>query len=763
MRNKIDIIIASVIFFGILIYPVSLLLWVYDLFIAYVLEGISPPFSQRFSYFFEIIKWGRFDYFAVSLIYLIMFILPIIYLFFLLMKKKNIKVLFLIPICFYLWIVIGNIFSGIAYLDFSQTFNIFRPSHIFYHENWSNEKLWTLILFGYFVIPLIPFAITWRRRDKIPFLKGFTKSKKRKKNKPRGKYGSAEVADKHTLNEMNLSYSSRQASKEAILNIFGKLDKRYIGSITVENVLTVGGQGTGKATTGSILTLLDCPVNCFVNDIKSELFQVSYIQRENLNKKPVAIDIMHTLDQYGNFRDHMCLRFNPLFSKLLIGSSLQKKQRYLDAITDSIIMNTAHDGDKFWVSKARTIFRGFLDIIVSENIEINDPYKAKGLADLKKMFVKGEKEDILQTLKNHNQKLHSDIVDATIGAVEQSESKQLSGILGTLNDATDMLSNPAIAEFFKAPKKDSFVLDIADYLTGNLDLFLICPEQELARFPQILSIFINLMRVGIKMINLRDKKDHYLLLLDEIGQLGYLECIETIYEIGRSDGFRQHLYFQSMSQIDLYKKREMLKNFKVQRYFKTSETATIKHISYLAGKYTFTDTTISKSSNLKGWNSTKSRSSTTRDSGVELFTVDQIRTLPDDEQIIFYDGEIIKCDKVYYYLDKRYLGKDQPNLTLDYNRGLIEPFVEEVKEIDYLSEVTKLFEQICEDSENGQDIDHGYYNDSKLYISEDGLKTVILDSFPEINNYGMLMNKLLDNGVFTIDTLDDEELMVFQH
>jgi type IV secretory pathway TraG/TraD family ATPase VirD4 len=205
------------------------------------------------------------------------------------------------------------------------------------------------------------------------------------------------------------------------------------------------------------------------------------------------------------------------------------------------------------------------------------------LNDLKKYFTKATKESLQEVLEKENKKLKSSFIDEALGTfIQAGKDNEIGGILTTLNNATSMLSNPAIAEFFNSPSKTDVNIDIYDYLTGNLDVYLVCPVGELKQYPQILDLFINLFTIGVKIISPKDKQDRYLFILDEIGQLAYLPSIETVDSIGREDGFRQHLYFQTMDQIDKYKDKNMLKNFEIQRYFKTSEPSSIRHIHYLA-------------------------------------------------------------------------------------------------------------------------------------------------------------------------------------
>ncbi|OIN85125.1 type IV secretory system conjugative DNA transfer family protein [Francisella sp. TX07-6608] len=641
------------------------------------------------------------------------------------------------------------------------------------------------------------------------FFNFFKRSKPALQNN-NGKYGAAKFTDSHDLKAMNFIHSPRKTlTNKYPVYVVGSDGKNYIGSTQLENTITIGRRGTGKATTGSILTLLEADVNCLVNDVKGELFMTTFAQRINMGKRPIAVDIVKTLDRFHDFSEYMCIRFNPLWNSFLINASLIQKTLYLDALVSAFIMDTTDRHEKHWVDKSRSVLRGFLSIAIEDNIkqhqqikqakkqlnavdfksstnalhkledldegeivkDLNGKYKIvknqalqdfdehkskQNLIDVKRAFAKASKEELQQILEKANSQYNSSFIDEAIGTLIQAgKDNELGGILTTLNKATAMLANPAIADFFKSPQQTDIILDIKDYLVGNTDIYIICPEDQLSEYPGILALFINMIRVGVKLIDRRDKHDEYLFILDEIGQLGYLPSIETIDSIGRDAGFIQHLYFQSMDQINKYQNKNMLKNFEIIRFFRTSEPETIRHLNYIGGKQTIQEDHQSISKN----NSSllyKQVTSSDREVAIDLIPVDMIRTLPDDEQIIVFNGQIIRCKKVYYYQDKKYKNKYGINYSYRGSKHLCQPY----------NRIDNYINEIPQESSSLEDIQKSLANmiitgndmivaiSGLFYINLANLKHIILKYYAD-NQVDEIIKQLDDLGIISIKSDHD--------
>ena len=489
------------------------------------------------------------------------------------------SLIFVYTVCLVLNAIIANIYViystfGYLYYDISSIYTMWDT---YKQILWANQ-LSIFINIGFFIYLLLEFFIS-------PSVK---RVEKKYKTEARGNHGSAELADTKKMQEIGFMHPARKALSESyIMYVIGMYNKQYLGANILENTLTIGKRGSGKATTGSILTLLEAMINCLVNDVKGELFMTTFQERTRRGKRVIAADVVRTLDRYNNFRSHMCIRYNPLWCEFLKNTNTINKSLYLDAIASSFIMDAFDSKEEHWVDKSRSVFKAFLSMAIEYNIQENknisnaivqitksdfvyvtdkdtiytlqdlddgefvkaldgklkivDDYtlkdfdaikSKKSLRDVKRCFAMASKEDLEKILTTAYKKNPNSFIEEALGTLKQAgKDNELGGILTTLNKATSMLSNEAIAGFFNSPTQNDIQLDIKDYITGNTDIYFICPEDQLREYPQLLALFMNMIRVGIKLIDRREKHSRYLLLMDEIGQLGYLPCIETIRAI----------------------------------------------------------------------------------------------------------------------------------------------------------------------------------------------------------------------------------------
>lgn len=717
------------------------------------------------------------------------------------------SLIFVYAICLVINAIIVNIYVlystfGYLYYDFSSIYTIWDT----YKQILSAHILSIYINIGFFIYLLFEFFIS-------------PSVKKVEKKEAKGNHGSAKLAETEKMKEIGFIHPTRKALLESYtMYVVGMYKRQYLGPTILENTLTIGKRGTGKATTGSILTLLEAMINCLVNDVKGELFMTTFAERMRRGKRVIAVDVVRTLDRYHDFRIHMCIRYNPLWCEFLQNTNIINKALYLDAIASSFIMDARDKREEHWVDKSRSVFKAFLSMAIEHNIQehkdisnavkqitdsdfisITDKdniYKLqdldngtfikgldghlkivddnelyhfdkirskKSLRDVKRLFAMASKEDLEKILTTAYKNTPNSFIEEALGTLKQAgKDNELGGILTTLNKSTSMLSNEAIAGFFNSPTEDDVQLDIKDYITGNTDIYFICPEDQLREYPQLLALFMNMIRVGIKLIDRREKHSRYLLLMDEIGQLGYMPCIETIDSIGRDSGLIQHLYFQTMDQVNKYKDKNALKNFEIQRYFKTTEPETIKHINYLGGKSTIIEQNQSTSKNTR--RSDRQITQSERDFGVDLIPVDKIRTLPDNEQIIVFNGEMIICEKVYYYKDRKYAGKYGKNYTLDKYQHLCQPY--DCKD-DYVSENKKIAGEsnLIDISKFKNKLEKMLKNKDELLIPQDKLfymdydtvKKTILDGYPDAN-LNDFIKSLLDSTIVVLEDVKGEHL-----
>lgn len=206
--------------------------------------------------------------------------------------------------------------------------------------------------------------------------------------------------------------------------------------------------------------------------------------------------------------------------------------------------------------------------------------------------------------------------------------------------------------------------DLSDFLKGNMDIFIVLPEDQIKEHGRLFRMIMALlMSLIVSSKNLPSKK--ILFLLDEIAQLGYCPDVEQAIEVLRARNVVVWAVFQTLKQIELYKKPDLFKSFPIKQIFTNDDVDTMKWIQTLGANKTILsmntslNTGKSKDSfrNFSG-NVSKGEGTSFQESAADLIPLDKIRELSINEQFVFVQGEKpIHCKKVAYFEHKVFQGK----------------------------------------------------------------------------------------------------------
>ena len=133
-----------------------------------------------------------------------------------------------------------------------------------------------------------------------------------------------------------------------------------------------------------------------------------------------------------------------------------------------------------------------------------------------------------------------------------------------------------------------------------------------------------------------------------------------------------------------------------------------------------------------------------------------IRTLPNDEQIIVFNGQIIRCKKVFYYQDKKYKNKYGINYSYRGSKHLCQPYhkidnyIDEIpQESSSLKNIQKSLANMITTSNDMIVIISGLF-----YIDLDNLKHVVLKYYTD-NEVDEIIKQLDHSGFININNLHD--------
>jgi len=468
-----------------------------------------------------------------------------------------------------------------------------------------------------------------------------------------GNYGTAQMADTQYLRKEGDIIKTRFPKRQAKQIIYGKLNNQYIGSSDVKSRLVVAPPRQGKSTTVSIPFMLDCPYNVLCFDNKGEIFLTTYNQRMALGKFPVAIDIFGVLNEHGKFNKFIADGFD------LLGGHFKdefERERYISALCKALVVKKdGHSSSDHFIDAAYAIIHGILDAFVGSSYSMKHVYDN---------YIVKAGEDLIATLEEMNKDMKSRSLATALAYLQKAGSKERGSMETTIMRCFRFMTNEPCANFFS---QGSFSMN--DFIYGNSDIFIVMPSDMMSDEGYghlIVRLIIAIANTALIRAEKKRMHKRYPFLLDEIAQLKYFPLVEEMIENGGNLGIRVIAAFQTLKQIKIYKKHDLFEGMDVKQFFRVNDLETVKWIRGLSGTRTVKTESSSESVNQKGkFVSSPDRkgfSTSEQEAGVALIHDDQILTMPWNEQLVFLSGKRpIKCERVNYLTDSRYIGKHENN------------------------------------------------------------------------------------------------------
>ena len=567
-------------------------------------------------------------------------------------------------------VISGSLVSNIIYYMLQGDDLRFSPLYIFQlnfsdYINIYNYKISVLIGF---VIGFV-FAMICLRKKLYTSNRNVLGAEK----KTSGNLGSAKLADVKYLNNENLIISQK-SKRQQEGHLLGSLSNNYVALPDMDrfrSTLVVAPSRSGKGVAVAVNRILDAKENMFILDIKSELFQTTYQESIRKGKTPCAIDPYNVLGKYGDFNKYRIVNYDPMNPIGIDFSDSNMKDYYIEALAESLMVESQFENDHFRdtaMSILSAILYGYLNT-------------GKTLVEIHDIYAPLDKEGTIEALEslgklNSNTKKSRRFMSA-MGLLKKVSDKEAGSMLSTLYRSFDYVVATVWSDFFGKSQ-----LNMNDCITENSDFYFIMPTSMVKRYPKIIRLMLRMFMVHFELADQRklaNRKCH--VMLDEVAQLTATSEIQQLLEIYGEKGVCLSLFFQNISQIDQFKKADLIKGMDIIHIFSANDLKTIEWVNKMGGRRTIID--ISKSENKSKNRSQKDLSGSVgnssgtgeREAQADLFHMNEIRELPHDKQFIFIKGlRPFIADKVYYYKDARYAGrfginyvefKDQIKLTKD--------------------------------------------------------------------------------------------------
>jgi type IV secretory pathway TraG/TraD family ATPase VirD4 len=334
---------------------------------------------------------------------------------------------------------------------------------------------------------------------------------------------------------------------------------------SVEHILLFAKSGYGKSNAAVIPTLLTYKGSVFANDVKGELFKkTSGPRRKHLNNNIFKVNLSDPNDDVAAF-------FNPL-AEVRIATEYEMDN--IELIADSLAtIGAGQKGAAYFYESAAMIFacaclHSLYKTTEATFTDVINLLQKEGAAKAVALMLSTNHKELIknQTLDNKiskleyldsiwiegikcHPKIHGKLIE--IKGKADGAAEEWSAITGCLTLMIDIFMRDAIKKTFS---KSSFKLkNILREKKASTVYFVIHPSDK-KRLAPLVRLMFDMLAAYAMLDNGEYNKQKLMLLIDEFPQLGKVDQIQTILEVGRSAGLKLFLICQDIGQLtDLYK------------------------------------------------------------------------------------------------------------------------------------------------------------------------------------------------------------------
>lgn len=443
--------------------------------------------------------------------------------------------------------------------------------------------------------------------------------------------------------------------------LVGKYKERYLWLNGARHAIAISPTRSGKTTSIAIPVLLSYAQSMVVLDLKGELFKATSGWREAQGH---TIRVWAPYDDAGNTH-----RFNPM--SLMAGMDPGKRLGEIQTMA-AILYPDETGKDPFWTSQSRAAFAAF----VSFMFEVWDAQAlAQQLAgapasmrldpDTSPLFPSFErvlrlssgaggksiKETLQQILVDPAYACASPQTRTVFGNLLGLAEQTFSSVIATMQAPLQQFLSPILAAATNATD-----FDVTALRKRPTTLYVIIPTNKLDESSKLLNIFFSTVigaNLGKQLGEEPDLKYQLLMLMDEFTAMGRVDVWAKRISISASYGVRDLCIVQSRSQLRSaygdHDAQNFITNHGAQIVFAPREQADANEYSEMLGYKTVRKKQRSQS---RGGGSNQTSISYSEEKRA-LFLPQEIKELPQDEEIIFYEGcKPIRARKNWFFKDK---------------------------------------------------------------------------------------------------------------
>ena len=455
-----------------------------------------------------------------------------------------------------------------------------------------------------------------------------------------------------TLSDLKKAGLLKQTPQSILI---GTYKGRYLWLGGAQHVITISPTRSGKTTSIAIPVLLSYQGSMVVLDLKGELYKATSGWRQAQGH---AIRVWAPYDEAGNTH-----RFNPLTP--LAGMDPGKRIGELQTIA-AILYPDEPGKDPFWNSQSRAAFTAFASFLfeawehgrrvdfadVHPNTDERFPSLERILRFSSGADGHGTRETLQTLLKDPGCAFISAQTRTVFGNLAGLAEQTLSSVIATMHAPLQQFLSPILAAATNATD-----FDVASLRKRPTTLYVIVPTSKLDESSKLLNIFFSTVIGNNLTRQLGEEpelKYQMLMLMDEFSAMGRMDVWAKRISISASYGVRDLCIVQSRAQLrSTYgddDAQNFITNHGAQIVFAPREQSDASEYSEMLGY----KTVRKQHRSISRGRGTHQVSLNQTEEKRALFLPQEIKQLPADDEIIFYEGcKPIRAKKNWYFKDKQ--------------------------------------------------------------------------------------------------------------
>ena len=442
--------------------------------------------------------------------------------------------------------------------------------------------------------------------------------------------------------------------------LIGKYKGQYLWLGGAQHVITISPTRSGKTTCIAMPVLLSYLQSMVVLDLKGELHKATSGWREAQGQT------IHVWAPYDDTdKTH---RFNPF--TLLLGMDPGKRLGEIQTIA-AILYPDEQGRDPFWTSQSRAAFTAFAsymfetwdaDILPMIQLRASwelfpDPNTSPKFPSLERILRlssgfngKSTKETLQAILSDPEHVFVSSQTRTVFGNLSGLAEQTFSSVIASMQAPLQQFLNPVLAAATNATD-----IDILGLRKRPTTLYVIIPTNKLDESSKLLNIFFSSV-IGNNLCKQLgeepDLKYQMLMLMDEFTAMGRVDVWAKRISISASYGVRDLCIVQSRAQLrSAYGDNDaqnFITNHGAQIVFAPREQSDANEYSEMLGYKTIRR---KQESHSRG-GGTNQTSISYNDEKRALLLPQEIKELPQDDELIFYEGcKPIRAKKNWFFKD----------------------------------------------------------------------------------------------------------------